>query len=226
MLERAATGDRLLHVLTLNPEQVMAARHNRGIATLIESADLVTADGVGITLALALQGARRVDRVTGVRLMTDLAALGVPTFFLGGRPGAAEEALRRVSASAPTARVVGAWSGGQADTRDDAQSLRRIRESGALAVLVAFGAPAQNEWIERNRRALEDAGVRIAIGIGGALDYAAGLVPTAPGWVSAGGFEWLYRLVREPWRWRRQLVLPGYAILAGLEALRVRANRL
>jgi N-acetylglucosaminyldiphosphoundecaprenol N-acetyl-beta-D-mannosaminyltransferase len=80
-------------------------------------------------------------------------------------------------------------------------------------VLVGYGAPAQVLWIERNRAALDDAGVRIAIGVGGALDYLAGTVRRAPEPVRALGLEWAYRLVREPWRWRRQLALPKFAVL-------------
>lgn len=215
----------MLHILTLNPEQVMAARRSAAVAALVRSAGLVTADGVGITLALSLQGTTGVERVTGVQLMSDLADLGIPTYFLGGRPGAAERAAERVSADVPAARVVGAWSGGVAHLRDDGQTVRRIADSGAQAVLVAYGAPVQSEWIERNRHALEDAGVRIAIGVGGALDYAAALVPPAPRWISAAGLEWLYRLIREPWRWRRQLVLPRFAVLAAVEASRMRLGR-
>ena len=80
-------------------------------------------------------------------------------------------------------------------------------------MLVGYGAPAQVIWIQRNRAALADAGVRVAVGVGGALDYLAGSVSRAPQLVRASGLEWAYRLVREPWRWRRQLALPIFAFL-------------
>ncbi len=80
-------------------------------------------------------------------------------------------------------------------------------------VAVAYGAPGQVLWIERNRPALSQAGVRIVVGVGGALDYWAGTAKLAPPLIRKLGFEWLYRLILEPWRWRRQLVLPVFALL-------------
>ena len=96
---------------------------------------------------------------------------------------------------------------------DDAESIARIREREANVVLVGYGAPAQVVWIRRNRDALAEAGVRIAIGVGGALDYLAGTAPRAPELARRLGLEWAYRLAREPWRWRRQLALPMFAYL-------------
>lgn len=84
---------------------------------------------------------------------------------------------------------------------------------------VAYGAPAQVLWIDRNRQALTNIGVRVAIGVGGAFDYWSGLVPRAPAWMSRWGLEWLYRLVREPHRWRRQMALPRFALLLSANLL-------
>jgi hypothetical protein len=92
-------------------------------------------------------------------------------------------------------------------------------------VLVAYGAPGQVHWIARNQRELAEMGVRLAIGVGGTLDYLAGRVPRAPAPVRAVGLEWLYRLIRQPWRWRRQRVLPGFAFLGLLSWLWRRGNR-
>jgi N-acetylglucosaminyldiphosphoundecaprenol N-acetyl-beta-D-mannosaminyltransferase len=121
--------------------------------------------------------------------------------------------------------IAGSWSGGTPRERDDQQTIARIALAGAKAVAVAYGAPAQTAWIERNRVALEEAGVRIAIGVGGSLDYHAGIVRRAPGLVRRAGLEWLFRLLVEPWRLRRQRVLPGFAVMALAEAIRVRIWR-
>jgi N-acetylglucosaminyldiphosphoundecaprenol N-acetyl-beta-D-mannosaminyltransferase len=225
MIKQARCEDHLLHVLTLNPEQIMAARSCSRTSSALSAADLITVDGSGLAVMLRVQGERRFDRVTGVILADDLMRLAIPVFLLGGRPGAAELAAERFTDRFPMARVAGAWSGGRSNSSDDAQTLDRIRESGAEAVLVAYGAPAQSEWIERNRADLGAAGVRIAIGVGGAIDYAAGFAAPAPELVKRLGIEWAYRLVREPWRWRRQLVLPLFAIMAGTEAVRMRLGR-
>jgi N-acetylglucosaminyldiphosphoundecaprenol N-acetyl-beta-D-mannosaminyltransferase len=103
--------------------------------------------------------------------------------------------------------------------------LRRIRESGASVLLVAYGAPGQVHWIARNQDALAEAGVRLVAGIGGAIDFVSGTVPRAPGVVRRLGLEWAYRLVREPWRWRRQLVLPVFGLLVLRDVVRRRLKR-
>ncbi|MDQ2682483.1 MAG: WecB/TagA/CpsF family glycosyltransferase [Chloroflexota bacterium] len=224
-LLQIARGDRLTHLVTLNPEQVIAARRDEQMRSAITAADIVTADGIGIVLALRAQGKTVPSRITGVALGDELARSAIPTFLLGGRPGAAELAADRLRERFPGAKIVGAWSGGRSSPEDDNASLKRIRESGAVAVLVAYGAAGQLAWIERNRDALEGIGIRIAIGVGGALDYAAGIVQQPPAWARRFGIEWTIRLLREPWRWRRQVVLPVFAVLALLEAVQVRLGR-
>jgi N-acetylglucosaminyldiphosphoundecaprenol N-acetyl-beta-D-mannosaminyltransferase len=83
-------------------------------------------------------------------------------------------------------------------------------------LFVAYGAPAQERWIARNRNVLGDV---VAIGVGGALDFMAGRMPRAPLWMRERGIEWLYRLWRQPWRWRRMVALPRFAALASWSAL-------
>lgn len=207
------------HIVTLNPEYVMLARRNRAFAQAVEHADLITADGFGITIALRLLGSatsQAFDRVTGVDLLEWLAAesatCNAPLFLLGAGPGVAQRAAERLMQLHPGARIAGWWAEGTPASEDDAESLERIGKSGARAVAVAYGAPGQVLWISRNQTALGDLGVRVAIGVGGALDFVAGVTPRAPRWMRAAGLEWLYRLVRQPWRWRRQLVLPLFAL--------------
>jgi N-acetylglucosaminyldiphosphoundecaprenol N-acetyl-beta-D-mannosaminyltransferase len=224
-LPALAAGDRLIDIVTLNPEQIMAARRDSAVAALLMQADIRTVDGIGLALALRAQGNAQVERVTGVDLVEELATQGIPLFLLGGSPGAAEESAQRLTSRFPGAVVGGAWSDGTPLVRDDAETLGRIATSGAKAVAVAYGAPVQTEWIERNRPALEQAGVRIAVGVGGTLDYLAGRVRRAPAPVRRLGLEWLFRLAAEPWRWRRQLVLPAFAVLALAEAVRIRLRR-
>lgn len=221
LLAPETTG--LTHIVTLNPEYVMAARKDDAFRAAIRRAELVVADGVGIVLALRLRGASA-QRMTGVDLVQELAGTGRPLFLLGAGPGVADEAASRLTAGLPHARIVGTWADGTPDPTHDKESLRRIAESEAEIVLVAYGAPGQVLWIERNRAVLAAAGVRIAIGVGGALDYVAGRARRPHPIVRKLGLEWLARLVREPWRWRRQLVLPWFAILVVTEAVRLRGR--
>ena len=81
---------------------------------------------------------------------------------------------------------------------------------GAALIFVAYGAPKQDKWIARNRDALP--AVRVAIGVGGSLDFVTGRAVRAPRWMQRLGLEWLHRLIREPWRWRRMLALPRFAL--------------
>jgi N-acetylglucosaminyldiphosphoundecaprenol N-acetyl-beta-D-mannosaminyltransferase len=162
-------------------------------------------------LAVRLLSDRQIARVTGVDLANWLLTsedLERARVFLLGTPASVAELQGR-----HPLRVVGRWGAGSADRSDDVESIARIRERGANVVLVGYGAPEQVIWIQRNRVALTDAGVRVVIGVGGALDYLAGTVSRAPAPIRALGLEWAYRLVREPWRWRRQLALPRFAYL-------------
>ena len=86
--------------------------------------------------------------------------------------------------------------------------MARINASGAQVLYVAYGAPRQDKWIRRNRQALVT--VRVAMGVGGALDFVSGRAVRAPRWVQRLGLEWLHRLYREPWRWRRMVALPRF----------------
>ncbi|MEA2530565.1 MAG: N-acetylglucosaminyldiphosphoundecaprenol N-acetyl-beta-D-mannosaminyltransferase [Thermomicrobiales bacterium] len=220
------------HVVTLNPEYVMAARRNAEFAMGIAKGDLITADGVGVVIAARMLGGSEgagVERVTGVNLVDWIAEMSgpveVPVFLLGGRSRVTEEAARRLSRRFPGARIAGWWSEGTPSPAHDAEALARIRASGARAVVVAYGALGQVAWIERNRQELAAAGVRVAVGVGGVLDFLAGTVPRAPTVVRRAGLEWLYRLIREPWRWRRQAVLPVFGLRVLLEKLWRRGNR-
>jgi N-acetylglucosaminyldiphosphoundecaprenol N-acetyl-beta-D-mannosaminyltransferase len=124
----------------------------------------------------------------------------------------AARAAANLTTRYPGARIAGWWSEGTPEPADDAASLERIAASGARSVAVAYGAPGQVLWIMRNQAALSDLGVRVAVGVGGALDFVAGVTPRAPRWMRAAGLEWLFRLARQPWRWRRQLALPMFAL--------------
>jgi N-acetylglucosaminyldiphosphoundecaprenol N-acetyl-beta-D-mannosaminyltransferase len=121
----------------------------------------------------------------------------------------AAEAGRIWAARYPGLQIAGAYPGSPAeDEREEIAA--RIAAGAADLLFVAFGAPAQDLWIARNRAALPT--VRLAMGVGGVFDYVTGRAPLAPPLVRRVGLEWLYRLYRQPWRWRRQLALPIFAL--------------
>lgn len=220
-------GDGLLHVVTANPEYVMTARNDPAFRRAVNSAPVVTVDGAGLAVAMRLlHPAIHSERYTGVTLTPDMAELSAETgaglYLLGAAPGVAQRAAEELAMRFPNVNVAGMWAEGSPRESDDAESIRRIRASGATILLVAYGAPAQIHWIARNAPDLERIGVKVVSGIGGALDYISGHTPWAPPIVRRLGLEWLYRLIREPWRWRRQLVLPIFALMVLKEAINAR----
>jgi N-acetylglucosaminyldiphosphoundecaprenol N-acetyl-beta-D-mannosaminyltransferase len=205
----------LRHIVTVNPEFIMMARANPAFAAVLQRADLSTADGIGIILAARLQGVQLAGRLTGVDLTELLASIRAPSpslFLLGAAEGVAEEAGKRLQHRHPDVIIAGSWSGSPQES-DLAEIVARITETGADTLLVAFGAPEQDLWIQRHNQCLAGCGIVIAIGVGGTFDYLSGRVPRAPRLIRRIGFEWLYRLIRQPWRWRRQLALPKFVAL-------------
>lgn len=204
---------------TVNPEFVMAARRDPAFRAVLEQADLCLPDGVGITLAARYLGRPLRERVAGVDLVEALAARaardGWRIFFLGAAPGVADRAASVLADRYPGLTVAGTHAG--SPRREEEEGIvQRVREARADVLLVAYGAPAQDLWLARN---LARTGAKVGVGVGGAFDYIAGVVPRAPRWMRRAGLEWLYRLIRQPWRWRRQRVLPLYALLVLLSRI-------
>ncbi len=192
-------------LVTLNPEMVMQARRRPELARAIRSAGLVLADGAGVSWASRRLGAPVPERIPGVDFLIDLAALssqeGGGCFMLGAALGVAEEAARRVQGQRPEVVVRGTLPGSPREA-EAPEICQRVRASGAALLVVAFGVPAQDLWLERH---LGESGARLGIGVGGSLDYLAGRVPRAPELMRRLGLEWLFRLFRQPWRLPRML---------------------
>jgi N-acetylglucosaminyldiphosphoundecaprenol N-acetyl-beta-D-mannosaminyltransferase len=210
-IEGFVGGGTLHQVATVNPEFVMRAQRDREFARVLERADLCLADGTGVVWAARRQGCVIDQPVAGTDLVEPLAAMcarrGFRLFLLGARPGVAAELAASLSAAYPTLAVA-AHAGSPAASQDD-ESLKLISEHRTDVLVVAYGAPAQEMWIDRVRGRL---GVSVAMGVGGAFDYLTGRVPRAPTWMRRAGLEWLHRLAHQPWRLRRMTVLPVYAL--------------
>ena len=212
ILRRLDAGERTF-VITANPEFVMLTRQDDEVARIARDANLVVADGSGVVAASRLLR-DPLPRVPG-RFLVDalvphLAQRRSPVFFLGAAPGVGERAAAEARRRAPGFVVAGVHAGSAAPA-DEAASVERIRQSGAQVLLVAYGMPKQERWIARNLAALPS--VRVAIGVGGVFDQLAGVQRVPPPVLHAVGLEWLWRLAREPRRWRRQRVLPLFALL-------------
>ncbi|MDE2854844.1 MAG: WecB/TagA/CpsF family glycosyltransferase [Chloroflexota bacterium] len=205
-----AAGAGAQHVCTVNPEFIMIAQSDSIFFNILNRAVLCVPDGVGLLWASRYLGAPIPERVTGsdgVPLIAQFAAAaGWKIFFLGAAEGIAERAAKVLRQTHPGLIVAGAYGGSPAEDEED-KIVAKVNASGADILLVAYGAPKQEKWIARNLPRLE---VAVAMGIGGSLDFIAGVVPRAPRWMRNRGLEWLYRLARQPWRFRRMLRLPRF----------------
>lgn len=202
-------------IVTPNAEFVVRANRDPEFRAVLNSAALSIPDGAGLLLAGRILGTPLREQVAGTDLAIRLAELaasaGYRLFLLGAAEGVAAAAGRGLQARFPGLQIAGAHSGSPRREDEDA-IVDLIRAAAPVHVLlVAYGAPAQDLWIARN---LPRLGVGVAMGVGGVFDFLSGRVPRAPLWVRRAGFDWLYRLVRQPWRWRRQLALPRFVLLA------------
>ena len=213
LVERILHGQRTF-VITANPEFVMLARTDPEVRRIAAEADLVVPDGTGIVLGSRLLGDPLPGRAPGRFIVDGLVAraagLGTTFYLLGAADGVAERAGRRLRERHPDLRIVGAEPGDPAASTDDAV-VARIAAAAPQILLVAYGMPAQERWIARNLARLPS--VRVAIGVGGVFDQLAGTVAVPPRAIHSLGLEWLWRLSREPHRWRRQRVLPLFVLL-------------
>jgi N-acetylglucosaminyldiphosphoundecaprenol N-acetyl-beta-D-mannosaminyltransferase len=188
----------------------MRAQQDKAFRRVINQADVCLPDGVGLLWAARRLGCPLRERVAGSTLTVQLAERaaqsGWRVYFLGAAPGVADKAAEILQSRFPGLIVAGTWAGSPSPD-EQASIVERVRDAAPDILLVAYGAPAQDVWIARNQPLLR---VPVAMGVGGSLDFIAGVAKRAPVWIQRIGLEWLYRLVREPWRWRRQLALPRF----------------
>jgi N-acetylglucosaminyldiphosphoundecaprenol N-acetyl-beta-D-mannosaminyltransferase len=209
---RRASGNSLpcQQIVTVNTEFVMAAQKNSEFRHTINSASLNVADGIGVVWATHFVGFPTPERITGtdtlVALARRCAEKGYRLYLLGAAPGIAEQAGACLQSLAPGLQIAGTYAGSPASAEEDA-IIERIHAANADVLCVAYGAPAQDLWIYRNLSRLPAA---IAMGVGGAYDFLSGRQRRAPQTMQRMGLEWLYRLYREPWRWKRMLAIPHF----------------
>ncbi|MBI4787555.1 MAG: WecB/TagA/CpsF family glycosyltransferase [Chloroflexi bacterium] len=197
-------------VATVNPEFVVIAQKNARFRRVLNATALNVPDGVGVLWAARRLGHPLQERVAGQEMVDGIAALaarrGERIFMLGARQGVAEMAAAELIRRHPGLAIAGCYAGSPA-AEEDQRIGERINESNAQIVFVAYGPPKQELWIARNAARLR---VALAMGVGGTFDTIAGLAPRAPEWMRRAGFEWTYRLLREPRRFRRQLAIPYF----------------
>lgn len=198
------------HIITLNAEIIYAASRQQPLRRVINQADLVTPDGAGVVWAARFLGHSITERVTGIDLTIALAAKAAENnwklYLLGSQPGIAARAAENMGRQFPGLNIAGTHHGYFKQEETD-KIVADIRQSRPQILLVALGAPNQEFWINRY---LADLEVPVAIGVGGSLDVLAGVAQRAPDIFIKLNLEWLYRLLKEPNRWRRQTALPRF----------------
>jgi len=196
-------------IITLNPEMIIAAQKDSEFREIVNDADLVTPDGYGLMLAARFLGQPLKERVTGVDLTWALLKLAEEreyrVFLLGGATGVAKKAAENIKRVHPRIKFAGISS----VDPDDKDIFDTISHAKPDILFVAYGAPKQEKFINSLIHPVSNLEFRISdlpklsIGIGGTLDYIAGIVSYAPRWVRWLGLEWLYRLFTEPKRFNR-----------------------
>jgi N-acetylglucosaminyldiphosphoundecaprenol N-acetyl-beta-D-mannosaminyltransferase len=202
--------DHPAHIITLNAEIVYQAQSNQELKEIINSADLVTPDGIGIVWGGRKLGYDISERVTGIDLLLNLCQeapkQGWKIYLIGSAPTVAEAAANKLSMAYPGLQICGTHHG-YFQEDDETSIVKEIKEVAPHIIFVALGAPKQELWIKKHRDQL---GVPACIGVGGSLDVIAGHKNRAPDWMIRINLEWLYRLIVEPNRLQRQLVLPKF----------------
>lgn len=214
-------GERPHCVFAVNPEKNFSVPRDRELHGLFAAADMLIPDGIGVVMAARFLYRARLARVPGVELMEEICRLSACKGYRVFIYGATEEVSRRsaevLRERYPSLQIVGR-SNGFVKEGEMPDLVNRINESGAQVLFLALGSPRQEKWFATHRQQLTT--VRVCQGIGGTLDTIAGTVRRAPGLWCRFNLEWLYRLLEEPGRIRRQKVLPLFALLVIREKVR------
>jgi N-acetylglucosaminyldiphosphoundecaprenol N-acetyl-beta-D-mannosaminyltransferase len=200
-------------ICTVNPEFIMRAQRDAEFRNVLAHSALNLPDGGFLLRAARRKGQPLRERVTGIDTVQRFAELaarkGYRLFLLGASVGVAERAAGDLRARHSALNIVGTYAGSPAANEAPA-IIARVRAAHPHVLFVAYGAPRQDLWIARYAAELR---VPVMMGVGGAFDFIAGIVPRAPHWLQQLELEWLYRLIRQPWRWRRQLAIWQFAWL-------------
>ncbi len=216
--EALLRGDKAAYVVTPNAEIAYEALHDGQLREMLNGADLMLPDGAGVVLASKLLRTPVKQKVAGVDFAAGLLGIlernGQSLYLLGGKPGIGELAAQKMLEAHPQLRIAGIADG---YFQDEAPVIAKINASGADALFVCLGAPKQERFMVQHRQELH---VHLMAGLGGSLDAFAGTVQRAPAWMIRLNLEWLYRLIREPKRFRRMLRLPKYLWAVMLKRIR------
>lgn len=207
-------------VVTPNPEMIMEAQRDCRLREILNSAQLALPDGIGVVWAAQILGQPLLERIAGIDLVQELLARGAAAeynfYFLGAKPGVAEQAKEKVKQQYPELTIY--THHGYLDRAEEQQVIQEINCREIDILLVGMGVPRQEKWLAYH---LPHLTVGVGIGVGGAFDVLAGKKQRAPQVLQQLGLEWLHRLYQEPKRWRRMINLPLFMYYVGRQKLNI-----
>lgn len=209
VLESLILSDKKTKIYTPNPEILMLADKDKDFKEVLNKGDIVLPDGIGIVIASKIKRAGIKERVTGIDTMEKVLNIAnenhLSIFILGGKPDRAKKALSKIGNKYPNINLAGEHHG---YFNNDEDIILKINKSKADILFVCLGAPKQEIWINNNLEKLEN--VKLAMGVGGAVDIYSDSLKRAPKFFQKVGLEWLYRMIQEPKRFKRILSLPKF----------------
>ncbi len=205
-------GRKVSQIVTINPEMFEAAQKDSDFAEIIKEADMVIPDGVGVKIALKLNGFNT-ERIPGIdfarRLLSEAAANDIPVAIIGAKEEVIQKAVENLKNEINGLNIV-YYHNGYFD--NDNSIYEEINTKSPKLILIAMGSPRQEKFIYNAKKVLKPA---LMIGIGGSLDVWSGMVKRAPRIFQICGLEWLYRTVTQPARIKRIFpTLPLFLIKA------------
>jgi N-acetylglucosaminyldiphosphoundecaprenol N-acetyl-beta-D-mannosaminyltransferase len=209
-LSRCLRDRKPAFIVTANTEIIMSCQKDQKFREIVNAADFVLPDGIGIVWAGRHLGHRVPERVAGFDLMRELFKLADQAryriFFFGGAPGVAAAAIENCRGKYPAAIFAGCCDGFFSEN-ETSGIIEKINQAKADILLVALGSPKQERWIFAHREKLNNI---ISVGVGGAFDVMAGKAVRAPRFMQKAGLEWLFRLYKQPSRFWRMLAIPRF----------------
>ena len=196
-------------IVTINPEGIWLAKDDPQLQQIVEKAALVTADGSGVLWAAQKLGHPLRERVTGIDLLERLCDIGAQKgwriFLLGAKDGVAKAAGEELQRRYPGLQIVGVDNGYFRDRED--QVISEISAASPDILFAALGMPFQEKWLASHREELNSG---VLMGVGGSFDVISGNIKRAPVFLQKLRLEWLWRLLSDPKRWRRYLMIPAF----------------
>ena len=210
------------YVFTPNSEMIMTAYRDKNFREILNSADILTADGIGVVYASKILKNPLTERAAGydtaMELLKKMDEGKKSLYLFGSKPGVADRASEKIKKMHPNI-IISGCADGYFDDEKEKEIIADINSKKPDVLFVCLGVPKQEKWIYKHKNDLE---VKVMMGLGGSLDVIAGEAKRAPEIFQKLNMEWFYRLCKEPWRIGRMMDLPKFAMTVILKGKRAK----